>query len=198
MPMSQQTIAFKASPPDSKSHMWADPRTRGIPPAGVICDACGQRIDYKAINPEFRPKVRNHDLMNVYDGDYLVSTRLRDYLRSQQIPGISFEEVPKVRGLFVLQSDNILKLHPPATLRMEEFCSVCGQYKSVYGLPLTGKIVPLRFEGVNSPLERGIFITDLIAGYGPLMGPLLVFGVETWADLVRCSFRGIHGRPIVN
>ena len=191
-------IAYKASPPENCGHMWADPKTRGTPPPGVTCPACDQRIDYTAINPNYKPPRSYYDLCATYDGDFLVSARLRDYLERRNLTGVAFLALPSSRRYFVLQCINLLELVRPPTFRMEEYCEVCKQYKSVYGINLISDPVRIRFENINSSIREGIYLSDLKMGYGPSKGPLLFVGVETWQGMVNERFKGIYARPIVN
>ncbi len=181
--------------PDNGTHMWADPKTRGTPPPGVLCDACGQRIDYHAINPNYKPPRSYYDLCRAYDGDLFVSPRLREWLEAQSLEGLRFVELPKSERYFVLQTTNILKVVRSASYRWEEPCSVCRQFKSVWGTPAGGD----RYEDVIEPLHRGVYSSDVKFGYGPQMGPLLIVGIETWQNMLAQNFKGLNGgKPIIN
>jgi hypothetical protein len=188
-------VAYIAWPPDNNTYMWADPKTRGNPPPGIICPTCGMRTDWNVINPNYRPPRSYYDLSRAYDGDILVSPRLRQYLEEQQVPGLCFVQIPASRRYFILQCTDVLRLVRPATLHLEEYCAACKQYKSVWGTqPETA-----RFEGVNAPIRSGMYFTDLRVGYFPQMGPLLIVGVDTWRGMAAQGFKGLgNGKPIVN
>jgi hypothetical protein len=178
--------------------MWANKKTRGNPSPGVLCPACDQRIDYFAVNPNYKPPSSKTDLCRCYDGDFLVSPLLREFLASLNLTGISFQDIPKSRRYYVLKCTNILELIPPLTLQKEEHCSHCNQYKSVWGLKTLDEPIRLAFKGVVAPIREGIYLTDLRAGYGPLFGPLLVFGVETWEKIKAQKFKGAYAKAIHN
>ena len=188
-------IAYIAWPPDNDTYMWADPKTRGNPPAGVICETCGQRIDYTAINPNYKPPRSYYDLSRPYDGDFLVSPRLRDYLVGQNLPGLRFCPLARSNRYLILQPQNMLRIARGPSLRFEEYCSACRQYRSVYGID--GE--KLHFLDISEPIRFGIFITDLRGGYYPQMDHLLIVGTETWNGMLREKFRGMgNGKPIIN
>jgi hypothetical protein len=178
--------------------MWADPKTRGTPPPGVICTACGQRIDYHAINPNYRPPRSRYDMIGTYDGDTLVSPRLQDYLERHGGPGLRFVPLPRSDRYVAVMTSNVLRLIPPVTLQKAEYCEVCKQYKSVWGLPMVNDKWHLRFEGIEGPIRSGWYETDLIAGYGPTMGPDVIVGIDLWEDMVARGFKGVHGLPVVD
>lgn len=187
-------IGYNAWPAENKTHMWADPKIRGTPPAGVLCDACGQRIDYHAINPHYKPPRTYYDLCRTYDGDFLISVQLQDWLKAQTLSGLTFGTLKSSERYVVLQSSNILRVVRSVAYKFEEYCSVCQQHKSVWGSPTGGD----RFQGINEPLQRGIYFSDIRFGYGPQMGPLMVVGVETWAGMLAQKFKGLNaGKPII-
>lgn len=188
-------IAYIAWPPDNDTYMWDDPKTRGVPPPGVICTVCGQRIDYNAINPNYRPPRSYYDLSSVYDGDILVSPKLRSFLEERKLPGLRFVEIPSSKRYFFLQTSNVLKLIPPSSAKREEFCSACNQHRSVWG----NQPNRARYEGVEEPIRTGVFFSDIKVGYYPQMGPLLIIGVDTWQAMLAAKFKGLgNGKPIVN
>ena len=191
-------VAFEASVPSTNNHMWADKKIRGTPSPSIICPVCGQRIDYYAINPNYLPPRSYNDLSRCFDGDFLVSPRFRDFIESQGLTGIGFQQIQRSRRYFVLKCTNILELVPPDTLHKKEFCEHCKQYKSVWGLNTIDEPVKLFFRGVSAPIPQGIYLTDLKAGYGPLFGPLLLFGVDTWQSILSQKFKGIYGTAIHN
>ena len=175
--------------------MWANPKTRGSLPPGVLCDVCGHRIDYNAINPNYKPPRSYYDLCAVYDGDFLVSPRMREWLEAQHLSGLRFVELASSRRYFVLQSLNIVKLVRTPSLKLEEFCSACRQYKSVWGTSRDGD----SFEGMAKPLRYGICFSDIRVGAGPNMRPLMILGVETWQAMSAQKFKGTIGiEPIIN
>jgi hypothetical protein len=185
-------LAYIAWPPDDGTHMWADPKTRGTPPPGVICEVCDQRIDYNAVNPNYKAPRSYYDLSRAFDGDFLVSPKLRSYLEDQALSGLRFVDIPSSRRYFILQCANVLELVRPATLELEEYCGACGQYKSVAG------IMQEEIEGVRQPIREGIYFSDLKVGYGPQMGPELIVGVDTWHGMVARKFKGLgNGKPII-
>lgn len=188
-------IAYIAWPPDNGTYMWADPKTRGNPPPGVLCEKCGQRIDYGAVNPKYKPPRNYYDLSNTFDGDFLVSPPLRCYLQEQKLLGITFSEIRSSRRYFILNCMNVLRLIRPATSRLEEYCAVCKQYRSVWGNnPETA-----HYEGVHGPIHEGIFISDLRVGYYPQMGPMLIVGIDTWRGMLAKKFKGLgNGEAITN
>jgi ribosomal protein L33 len=186
-------IAYIAWPLDNDTAMWAHTKKTGEPPPGVVCSACKVRTDWEAINPRYTPPRSYYDLSRCYDGDILVSPRLREYLERQQLPGLKFVELPASRRYFVLQCENVLKLARPSTLRMEEYCPVCKQHRSVWGIK-SGQLA-----GVDEPIRHGLYFSDSRVGYYPQMGPELIVGVETWQGMVKERFKGLaNGKPVIH
>ena len=184
-------IAYVAWPPDNGTYMWADPKTQGQPPPGVICQTCHQRIDYDAINLNYKPPRSYYDLCRTYDGSFLVSPRLRQFLEQRKLPCVSFGEIPSSHRYFVLHCANILRLVRPPTLRTEEYCEKCEQYRSVYGIKRE------QLQDVREPIREGIFFSDLRVGYFPQMGPELIVGMETWNSMLALKLKGLgNGEPI--
>jgi hypothetical protein len=191
IPSVQMIIAYVAWPPDNGTYMWADTNKTGVPPPGILCDACGQRIDYQTINPNYRPPRSYYDLSRTYDGDFLVSPRLREHWEQRPVSGITFVDIPSSRRYFVLRCTMVLKLARPESLRFEEYCSFCRQYRSVWGLKSE------KLEGIDVPIEHGVFTSDLRVGYYPQFGPELIIGVRTWEEMIGLKVKGLaNGQPI--
>ena len=191
-------IAFVGFAPSTENHMWADKETRGNPPPGVICPYCDQRIDYYAVNPNYKPPRSYYDLCRCYDGDFLVSPRLHEFLESLNLAGVSFQDIPKSGRYFVLKCTNILQLIPPSTLQREEYCKYCKQYKSVWGINTIDEPVKFWFKDVTLPILEGMYLTDLRSGYGPVFGPKLIIGVDTWGKITSQKFKGANAKAIYN
>lgn len=186
-------IAYNAWPPENGTYMWASKRLYGTPPPEVICPVCGVRTDWSAINPNYRPPRSYYDLSCSYDGDFLVSPRLRDLLESRNLSGLRFVPIPASRRYFILQSTKVVTLVRPVTARMEEYCAMCKQFKSVYGF------FEEQLEGIKEPIREGIFFSDLRVGYFPNMGPELIFGVDTWQAMLAAKLKGLgDGKPILS
>lgn len=189
------TLAYTAWPADNHTHMWADPKTRGNPPPGVICPVCDMRMDRTAINPKYEPPRSYYDLSRAFDGDILVSPRLKEFLERQELTGLRFVEIPSSRRCFILQCTIGLVYIRPPTARMEEYCPACKQHKSIWG----NKPECAHFAGVHAPIHEGVFFTDIKAGYYPQMGSLLIVGVDTWRSMVEQGFKGLsNGAAITN
>ena len=89
------------------------------------------------------------------------------------------------KRLFVLQTDQTVRLRRRPPYHMEEYCEACGQYRSVYG---DGRMF---LEGVHEPIRDGVYFTDLKFAYYPLMGPRVVFGIKTREGIVARRFKGL-------
>jgi hypothetical protein len=184
-------VAYIAWPPDNGTYMWADPKTRGTQPPGVSCEVCGQRIDYDAVNPNYKPPRSYYDLCRTYDGSFLVSSLLYEYFQKQNLQEVLFSEVASSKRFFVLHCKNILKLVRPPTFQMKEFCESCHQFRSVYG------IINEQLQDVVEPIHKGLFFSDLRVGYWPQMGHELIVGVDTWKGMVEQGFKGLkNGEPV--
>lgn len=184
-------VAYIAWPPDNGTYMWADPKTRGTPPPGVSCEVCGQRIDYDAVNPNYKSPRSHYDLCRTYDGSFLVSASLFEYFQKQNLQGVSFSEIPHSKRYFVLHCKNFLKLVRPPTFRMKEFCERCQQFRSVYGISRG------QFQDVVEPIRKGLFCSDVPIGYWPQMGHELIVGVDTWKCMLEQGFKGLKNGEAV-
>lgn len=186
-------LAYTTFSADNGTHMWADTRKTGDPLPGIICEACGMRRDWNAVNPKYKPPRSYYDVSRCFDGDYLISPKLREYLESQNLPGLRFVPLPSSERFYILQTELVLKLEKSPKIRMEEFCGVCNQYKSVWGTD------EIRLMDIHSPVPKGIYFTDLRIGYYPQMGPKLIVGIETWEGMVAQRFKGLGGgKPITH
>jgi hypothetical protein len=192
---SKVKIAYVAWPPDNDTYMWAHTKKTGVPPPGILCDVCSQRVDYDAVNPRYKPPRRYYDLSSCYDGDYLVSPRLREHLERSGLVGISFKEIPSSSSYFILRCSNVLRIKKTSSLHLDEFCNACAQYRSVWG----SEPEESGFERVSEPIRVGIYLSDLRVGYYPQMGPLLIVGLDTWEALLSMGFKGLkNGKPIIH
>jgi hypothetical protein len=191
-------IAIHAGPPDAKISMWLYRKLYGDPPPGILCPAGGGRLDFTTMNPKFKAPRSYFDLLRTYDGDFLVSVKLREYLENSGLVGLKFLSIPSTRRFSVMLVSNVLKLSPLPTLRREEYCEVCREYRSVYGVKFVNDTWHHGFQGVDEPIPCGLYFSDLRFGFGSRMGPILIVGLDTWADLKAQEFKGIDGFPIDN
>jgi hypothetical protein len=186
---------YIAWPPDNGTYMWADFRRTGTPPPGILCEVCGQRINFDLVNPNYTPPRSYYDLSSCYDGDYLVSPRLRDFLIGSGLLGLHFGTIPKSCRYLVLRCSNVLTYVRGPGVHEEEYCERCRTYRSVWGSGPKGD----RFEGIDEPIEVGIYISNMHFGYYPQKGPLLVVGRNTWKEMVKQGFKGLsNGKPVLS
>jgi hypothetical protein len=194
-------IAQHLAPPDAKTTMWSSRRQYGEPPPGIFCPACGRRIDYTTMNPRFKAPRSYFDLMRTYDGDYLVSPKLREYLEQTLPAGLTFLPIPSTRRFFALINANVVAMDPLPRLKKEQFCEVCREYRSVFsGFTFDNDhdLYLFGLKGIPTPVRRGLYVTDLRFGEDSRMWQPLVVGLDTWAELKAQGFKGIDGFPIDN
>jgi hypothetical protein len=194
-------IAQHLAPPDAKTTMWSSRRQYGEPPPGIFCPACGGRIDFTTMNPRFKAPRSYFDLMATYDGDYLVSPKLREYLEQTLPAGLTFLPIPSTRRFFALINANVVAMDPLPRLKKEKFCEVCQEYRSVFGgftIDRKNDLYLFGLKGIQEPIRRGLYVTDLRFGEDSRMEQCWVVGLDTWAELKAQGFKGIDGFPIDN
>lgn len=149
------------------------------------CSACGARIDWDYIDPNYHPKGAN-DIHLTYDGDRIVSERLGAWLVKELPQGIVLLDLKDKKGRKVLRVGNVLRLRDAGTIRREEWCSRCKQFTSVYG-----NWEKLAFESTRIVPENALFITDWKFGDVRTLAPMLLCGVNTAEQIKAMKWRGL-------
>ncbi len=72
----------------------------------------------------------------------------------------------------------------------EKPCPACGAFYDVLG------VTPPYLRGVTEPILEGLFRTDLEFGSGPIQHPLIVAGMETYAEMQAKKFKKFSGEPV--
>jgi hypothetical protein len=200
------TLAYSLSPHDDGSYMLGGGTYRpaiGTPfhdwrfgvdgvPHPATCGMCGRKTDPKYVNPNFRVKKRNRDTTCTYDGYILVSNQFRDFCFEHEFPGLEFTPLPADPAFLVFRQLRRLRFDDERRgTRFAKPCPDCGAFYEVIGAR------PVYLCGVDSPIEDGIYRSDLEFGSGPSQHPLIFVGVAT-VDLLRArDFTEFHLDPVV-
>lgn len=155
--------------------------------SSLLCSACGRKLDSSWINPQYRVGRRRRDACATYDGYFLVSRRFKDAWESAGHEGAIFDALPRDRDFFALRSNRQVSFDAErAGTRLEDYCNSCHAYATVVGSR------PTALVGVDQPLARGLYRSDLEFACDIEQHPLLIVGVETHAMLRDARLKGLE------
>lgn len=168
-------IAYCLFGPDNDTHMWASPE--------VTCPACGCSTVPVATNPEFRLKKHKLDVSFTYDGACIVSSAFKDLCANEA--GAQFQSLLKEPGFYRFMASQVVPFDAERrSTRFERLCAQCHNYESVVGA------TPAYLKGVSSPLQRGVYRTDLSFGSGNEKSPLLIVSPDVQERIHTAKLRG--------
>jgi hypothetical protein len=153
----------------------------------VLCPDCGRKLDSSWVNPKFRVGRRSRDACATYDGYFLVSYRFKQTWEAAGHDGAVFQRLPNDTDFYSLRSDRIVAFDADrAGTRRQDYCSSCEAYATVVGAR------PAYLLGVERPLERGLYRTDLEFACDIEQHPLLIVSPETRDMLVGAGLKGLE------
>lgn len=153
----------------------------------ATCPKCGRKTDEGYIDPGFRLHKKSMDISSTYDGYIIVSERFKGFLESQAITGVELIALPSQPKHYWLVIRNVLEVDTNKSLgiRFLYYCDVCECYAGVFGTN------DLRFKGVESPIAKGVYRTDLKFAQAHEQSPMIVVGAETGAAIKAAKFKGV-------
>lgn len=168
-------IAYCLFGPDNDSYMWASPE--------VVCPACGYGTVSAETNPEFKLKKRNLDVSFTYDGACIVSSAFKAICTNEA--GAQFHSLPNASGFYRFTASQVVPFDAERRLtRFQGLCGHCRNYESVVGA------TPAYLKGASSPLQRGVYRTDLLFGSGNGKSPLLIVTPDVQEAIQSAKLRG--------
>ena len=148
-------------------------------PDSVFCPRCQDPVDSDYAPADLGVTVMHHDIVATADGHDIVSQKFKDFCVRIALPNISFVRVNRTPPLYDFRVGQVITYDmdcaPP---RLEKQCPNCDRYESVVG-PVFSCL-----KGIDFPILRGLFRTDLEFASGREKRPILIVGLET-ADLFR-------------
>jgi len=153
----------------------------------ATCIKCGRKTDQHFVDPNFRLRNTKMDIGSTLDGYTIVSERFRSFCADIAISGVEFRALPSCPKHYWLILREVLEVDVPRSLgvRFLYYCECCGKYAGVFGT------ARLRFKGIESPIARGIYRTDLEFGQAHDQSPVIVVGTELAAAIKSQRFRGV-------
>lgn len=177
-------LAYRLSLRDADAHFYEDA------PKKIFCEECGSVLDRNYIPTTLKlhsGKLR--DLGSTYDNQAIYSKRFKDHCEEAKY-AVDFWTINSALLAFHFRPKQSLRFD--AVRRKTKFspCPRCNGYYEVIGA------TPIFLLDVATPVQRGIFRTDLEFGSFSSKGPVIVVGVETKAELARRKLTGVGFSPI--
>ena len=155
-------------------------------PASVFCPRCGDVVDHNYAPRDLGVKSLHFDMAATRDGHSIASQKFRDFCARTGIPNLDLIRVNAAPPLYDLRPRAIITYDvdckPPV---FENRCILCGSYESIVG-PSYSSI-----KGVDFPIRKGIYRTDLVFASGREKHPFYVVGLDTAELMKKESLRGV-------
>lgn len=156
----------------------------------IFCRNCGTLLD-KAYLPNGVLPRKRYDICASSDGRVLVNERFKHWCDQQSLNGLRFRKVNEQPPYYVFEPSNTIRFNAErAGTRFENKCRICSNFESVVGT------YPLGLRDITSPLENGLFRTDLEFGSRWEKSPLIVVGTRTKELMKQAKFRLVEYEPI--
>ena len=154
-------------------------------PDEVFCPDCGSVID-RDYTPRTLGRVKPiYDVASTYDNHSIVSLKFKEFCERARIKDLDFIKVNESPLVYDLRPRLVLEFDAARTkIRFENRCQTCNQFESVVG-PIPGFL-----KGITSPIENGIYSTDIEFGSGREKNPLKIVGVKTMEHMHLEKFKG--------
>lgn len=154
------------------------------------CPACGFRTNFLSHNPLYRqPRKRKSDFLVTYDGSKIVTHVFRDFCLSEGYKGIRLPEFRNDPDHFHLLVDDVVKFDAKRReTRFIDFCPVCENYDEVIGADPAYLIR-------KTPLNDGIYRTDLLFAGGDRKRPVIIIAPETKRKMEAANLKGLIVEP---
>lgn len=160
-------------------------------PDSVFCKRCGDIVDRDYAPSNLNAEIMLVDMVYTRDGHLIISQKFKELVQRSAIPGVDLIRVNQTPPLYDFQPRLIIPYdvacHPP---RFENCCECCGIFESVIGPRYSC------LEGVDEPIEQGIYRTDLEFASGREKHPIIIVGVQTAPLFKREKLRGLVLNPI--
>ncbi|WP_431123855.1 hypothetical protein [Flagellimonas flava] len=167
--------------PDNGSHLYPIGNGRKI---CDVLDYVKNRQNY--LSEEFKVSNSSFDFSFTYDSALIVSQKFRDFCLRNQYDGLSFYPVPSQKGLYLFKSSNeVLFDTEKRHTKFIDYQEKCKRHDSVVGA------TPI-FIKDNTPLQEGIFRTDVEFGSGYEQSPLILIGELTHQKMKMEKFNSLE------
>ena len=171
--------------PVSTSDVWHFGRAGDPHPA--TCSACGGKVNWQYVNPQYRVKKRRRDITATYDGYLLVSSRLHEILKENGADSDDFLPLPSDADYFCLRPKAALSY---SAAECQRRCDSCDQFADSV-VP-----VPQFVAQLAQPISSGVYRSSIEFGSVPLKSFCVVVGVNMGIALQSASLRGLELGPI--
>ncbi len=160
-------------------------------PDEVFCPDCGSVID-RDYTPRTLGRVKPiYDVSSTYDNHRIVSLKFKEFCERVRIKNLDFVKVTESPLLYDLRPRLVLQFDATRRkTRVENYCRTCDQYEAVAGA------TPVFLTGITSPIEEGIYRTDIEFGSGREKNPLKIIGVKTQERMQLEKFKGAEYRAV--
>ena len=154
-------------------------------PDSVFCRACGWKVDWRYIRPDYTLGRRRRDVSATYDGTTIISRRVADMFLSFGASESDFRVLPKEPDFFALTPEAVAAFDWEARgTRREELCSECGLHATVAGA------TPAFLKSVPSQ-QSWIAHTDVLFGSYHEHHPLIIVSHDIATQLRKARFSGL-------
>lgn len=169
---------FRIIDPENKSDMLPEDDS------GLVCSACGMVLDFTYVNPNYRVPKRCPDLGHTYDGFFVASRKLRDFVEAERLDGFEFRQIPKEPNYHTVILTRALPVTEPAELKREQFCEACRRHVSVWNLTN----MAIRIEAGME--YRGFYRSNIEMGYRLMKFPLWFVTADLKASIKKAKLSG--------
>lgn len=178
----EPTIGYQLGVESSDSYWPLDP----IP--GVHCLACRSVLDYRATSSS---AVFSRRDVTEADRRIFVSDRFRQLLTGNEYEDVEFIPIKSKRPMYEIRPNRIVQVDWVATKpRFSRLCPRCGQFECM----LLGNGLFLKES--RTPLQEGIYRTDLIWGCISAKAPDIIVAKETMEKIRRARLPNVYFWPV--
>jgi len=155
-------------------------------PESVFCPRCQDPVDSDYAPADLGVTWMHPDIVFTCDGHDVVSQKFKDFCVRMALPDIDFVRINGTPPLYDFRVKAAVTYDvdcgPP---RFERQCPNCGRYESVV------EPVYSCLKGIDLPVMRGLYRTDLEFASGREKHPILIVGLETADQFRKEKLKGV-------
>lgn len=177
-------IGYRLSIPDNDTYMCEDDSNLDK------CPVCGYRIENYPHNPQWRCNNPKTDISATYDGQWVVSKKMRSILVQECPFDVDFIGFESTLQYFHLIPKRIIAFDfVRRKTRFEKQCEACGRYESVVGAKPA-------FLVEHTILSHGFYGSDLFFGSGNERHNLLFVSATLKSSFIKSDVFGVDYDPV--
>jgi hypothetical protein len=155
-----------------------------------LCPICHNTIK-KIPDLMYRVTKRKPDLMNTYDGFYIVSEKFKSFCIERKYPNLTFVALVKSKGFYCFEPQNTYKLDNVLSgFRFINKRECCGNYDEI----VFGKVY--KDQDFNIATNDFIRRSECFSGSHGRKSQLIIIGIGTFKAMKEYGLKGIYSEDI--